>query len=289
LVYQHVVASDAIWRIELKDPRHSVGSPAPLISSRGINWRPSFSPDGKKIVFESDRLGYSDMWYCYSEGTNCSQLTSLRGTAGAGSWSPDGHYVAFEFQSQGYYQVYTVEVPGGQPRLLPTFPGCDNGAPTWSRDGQWIYFYSNHEKGLFQLWKVALSGGSPVQVTSNGGVHAIESDDGHFLYYSKLDQPGLWMAPLNGGGEKRILDQPPGFDWHSWVLGRGGVYYLNARDPQNATIEFFDFRKGESTPIARLKSAESYHGLAASPDGRSLLYVQNESDDSYIMLVKHFH
>jgi Tol biopolymer transport system component len=146
----------------------------------------------------------------------------MHGTAGTARWSPDGNYIVFEFQSQRYYQIYVVEVPGGRPRLVPTFPGADDGAPNWSRDGQWIYFYSDHEKGPFQLWKVPFKGGSPVQVTRNGGVYAIESDDGRFLYYSKIEQPGIWKMPLNGGDETRVLDQPEGYHWHSWGLVRDG-------------------------------------------------------------------
>src|SRR6201986_5512429 len=63
LAYEHATLSSGIWRIELTDKTHSSGDPAPTITARGmINWRPSFSPDGKKVVFESDRLGFSDIW-----------------------------------------------------------------------------------------------------------------------------------------------------------------------------------------------------------------------------------
>jgi Tol biopolymer transport system component len=289
LVYQHVVASDNIWRINLKDEKHRQGSPALVISARGINLRPNFSPDGKKIAFESDRLGYSDIWYCDNDGSDCTQLTSLHGTAGTARWSPDGHYIAFEFHPQEYYEVYVVEVPGGRPRLVSTFPGADNGAPDWSRDGQWIYFYSDHEGGPVQLWKVPFKGGPPVRVTRNGGVYAMESDDGRFLYYAKYEQPGIWKMPLNGGEETRVLDQPPGYAWHSWGLARNGIYFLNLSDTPNGRIEFFDFATRETTPIFSLeKPASRFGGLAVSPDGRSLLYGQNEFKDSYIMLVKNF-
>jgi Tol biopolymer transport system component/DNA-binding winged helix-turn-helix (wHTH) protein len=288
LVYQRVVTSNQIWRINLKDERHALGPPIHVISSRGFNRRPNFSPDGKKVAFESDRLGYSDIWYCDSDGSNCAQLTSLHGTAGTARWSPDGHYIVFEFQSQRFYQIYVVEVPGGRPRLVPTFPGADNGAPNWSRDGQWIYFYSNHEKGPFQLWKVPFKGGSPVQVTRNGGVYAIESDDGRFLYYSKLEQPGIWKMPLNGGEETRVLDQPEGYHWHSWGLARDGIYFLYLSDTPNGKIEFFDFATRETTPIFdQVRPAPSHNGLALSPNGTSLLYT-DDLKDSDLMLVKNF-
>src|ERR1700737_375527 len=275
LVYQHLLFSDNIWRINLKDESNSLSPPVLVISARGINGRPNFSPDGKKIAFESDRLGYSDIWYCDSDGSNCAQLTSLHGTAGTARWSPDGHYIAFEFQSQHYYQVYVVEVPAGRPRLVPTFPGADNGAPNWSRDGQWIYFYSKHEKGTFQLWKGPFKSGSPVQVTRNGGVYASESDDGRFLYYAKLEQPGIWKMPLNGGEETRVLDQPGA--WFNWALARTGIYLLKT-DTEKRRIEFFDFATRETTPIFPLvKPALGPGGLALSPDGRALLYAKNVS------------
>jgi Tol biopolymer transport system component/DNA-binding winged helix-turn-helix (wHTH) protein len=290
LLYVHFVRRDNIWGIHLRDEKHIQGPSAPIISARGINWRPDFSPDGKHIVFESDRLGYSDIWYCNSDGTNCAQLTSLQGTAGTARWSPDGHYIAFEFHRQEYYEIYVVEVPGGRPRLVPTFRGSDNGAPSWSRDGQWIYFYSDHEKGPFQLWKVPLQGGTPVQVTRNGGVYAMESNDGRFLYYAKYEEPGIWRMPLAGGEEVRILEHPETRLWFNWGLSRNGIYFLNLRDSPNGQIEFFDSKTGETIPIFGLqRPTAECGGVTVSPDGKSILYGQSEIGESYLMLVRNFH
>jgi Tol biopolymer transport system component/DNA-binding winged helix-turn-helix (wHTH) protein len=287
LVYQRTISTNDIWRLDLKDARHAFGSPTRVLSARGLNLRPSFSPDGKKIVFESDRLGYSDIWYCESDGSNCVQLTSLHGISGTARWSPDGHYISFESISQDYYEIYVIEVPSGRPHLVSTFPGVDNGTPNWSRDGKTIYFSSAHGSGTFQIWKVAFKGGSPVRVTRNGGVYAIESDDGRFLYYGKHDQPGVWKMPLDGGEETRVLDQPRG--WCNWQLVSTGIYFLNENFKPNGRIGFFDFATRETTPIFSLEKPRTlFGGLAVSPDGRSLLYAQTELDDSYIMLVKNF-
>ena len=288
LVYQHYVQSQDIWRLSLKDAWHSAGPPASLFTSRGFNRRPNFSPDGKKVVLESDRLGYSDIWYCDSDGSNCLQLTALHAQSGTARWSPDGHSICFESISQGNYEVYVIEVPGGQPRLIPTFPGADNGAPNWSRDGQWIYFYTNHEKGPFQLWKVPFKGGPPVQVTKNGGVYAAESDDGRFLYYSKYEQPGIWRMPLAGGEEARVLDQPAGSAWSDWALMRTGIYFLNQNVPPHGRIEFFDFATSRTIPVFSLEKSSPSGDLALAPDGRSLLYGQIDRQESYIMLVRTF-
>lgn len=288
LVYQHVTDNQTIWRINLKDDTHVLGPPVRAFSGRGFIRRPEFSPDGKKVVFESDRLGYSDIWYCEVNGTNCSQLTSFHGVSGTARWSPDGHHIAFESLSRHYYDIYTLEVPGGQPRVVPTFAETDNGAPNWSRDGQWIYFYSARDRGRLQLWKVPLNGGSPIQVTTSGGVYCTESDDGRFLYYSKYEQPGVWKMPLNGGEETRVLDQPSGHHWFNWEIRRTGIYFLNESVTPNGRIEFFDFGTHQKFPILTLEKPSFIGGLAVSRDGRSLLYGQTELEDSYLLLVKNF-
>src|SRR5262249_21687671 len=159
-----------------------------------------------------------------------------------------------------------LEVPDGRPRRLVTFPEGDNGAPNWSRDGKWIYFYSSHEKGPLQLWKVPFQGGTPVRVTKNGGGYATESADGQFVYLSKLEESGVWKMPLNGGEEQRVLDQPEGFNWFNWALASGGIYYVNQSDAQKPRIEFFDFATRKRTLIDVVEKARS--GLALAPDGK---------------------
>jgi Tol biopolymer transport system component len=209
LAYQEALRRDNIWRITLKNEKHAQGAPTGLISDKGSKLRPQFSPDGRRISFESDRLGSTEIWACDINGANCTQLTSLHGTTGTARWSPDGHTIAFEFHPGERAEVYVLDVPGGTPRLLTTNPGADNLAPTWSRDGQWIYFSSKSSKqggGPFQLWKVPARGGKPVQIAKTGGVGAAESADG-FLYFVKYELGGLWRMPLQGGSESLVLDK----------------------------------------------------------------------------------
>jgi Tol biopolymer transport system component len=185
---------------------------------------------------------------------NCGQLTSLHGTAGAARWSPDGRHIAFEFRPKEHSEIYLLEVGGGVPRLLPTLSGADNGGPSWSRDGKWIYFYSDRGSGPFQLWKIQLSGGSPVQVTKKGGVFGTESDDGRFLYYSKFETPGIWKMPLNGGEEFHILDQPAGESWSNWSLARNGIYFFGSNTgPNPASIFLTSHQARRSCSLPRTR------------------------------------
>lgn len=296
LVFQQSTQNDSIWRINLKDKTHALGPPVLAFSSRGFIRRPSLSPDGKKVAFESDRLGYSDIWICESNGSNCEQVTSLHTSSGTARWSPDGRKLVFESLYQKFFQVYVVQVPGGEPRLLRTFPETHNGAPNWSMDGEWIYFYSGHQHDTLELWKVSFKGGVPIEVTKNGGVYAIESDDGRSLYYAKLGR-GLWKMPLSGGQETHVLNQP--MSWYNWALAGTGVYFINeGKQPKGPVafrahrpgrIEFLDFATGETTRIYSLqKPASDFGGLTISPDGKYLLYGQSDVDDSYNMLVNNF-
>jgi dipeptidyl aminopeptidase/acylaminoacyl peptidase len=218
-------------------------------------------------------------------------LTSLGGHAGAPRWSPDGHSVAFEFRPKQHSEIFVVDVPGGVPRLVPTFPGSNNGGPNWSRDGQYIYFYSDRGGGPFQLWRVPSKGGPPIQVTRNGGIFGTESLDRRFLYYAKFDENGIWRMPLEGGEETRVFDQAGGGRWSSWALAQNGIYFLgHFHDPARETVQFFDFTTHNITSIWTLEKAGSGSwGLALSADGRSIIYPQIEFEQSNVMLVKNFH
>jgi Tol biopolymer transport system component/DNA-binding winged helix-turn-helix (wHTH) protein len=285
LVYKQTYIKEKILRVNLKDEKHAEGLPAVLNLKKGRNWRPNFSPDGKRFAFESV-LGYSEIWTCNSDGSNCEQLTSLQGTAGAPRWSPDGRSMAFEYRPSEHSEIYLLDLGGGMPRLLPTLPGADNGGPSWSRDGKWIYFYSDRGGTRFQLWRVLLKGGPPVQITRNGGLFAAESADGRFLYYSKYEAPGIWKVPLSGGEEKRVLDQAGEKEWYNWALGRNGVYFLKHR-AKGGDLDFFDFATGKTTNISTSDKQPGV-GLALAADGKSILYAETELEDANIMLVKNF-
>jgi len=136
------------------------------------------------------------------------------------------------------------------------------------------------------LWKVPLQGGPPVQITRDGGLFAAESADGRFLYYSKFEAPGIWKVSIQGGEEERVLDQAGGNEWYNWALARNGIYFLR-HHKGGAVLDFFDFATGRTISLST-SDRENWIGLAVSADGRSILYAENELEDSTIMLVKNF-
>jgi Tol biopolymer transport system component/DNA-binding winged helix-turn-helix (wHTH) protein len=287
LVYEQGESKFDIWRLDLKDSKHHGQRPSALVSEKGDKMRPDLSPDGKKIAFESNRLGFWDIWTCDVGSNNCDQITSLHGTAGRARWSPDGRHIAFEFHPHEQSEIYVAEVPGGFPHLVQTIPGADNLSPSWSRDGKWLYFASKRGTEPFEVWKMPVQGGSATRITKNGGISPVESPDGQFLYYTKYEQGGVWRMPLQGGQETVVLKDVEGGSWPNWGVTADGIYYLRFGKFPVVTIDFFEFATGKTIPIWSLEKEPGW-GLSLSGDGRSIVYIQSEFSESNLMLVKNF-
>lgn len=286
LVYQQGVFKSNIWRLDLRDPTHHERLPVPIVSEKGDKMRPELSPDGKKIAFESNRLGFWDLWTCEIGKRDCNQVTSLHGTAGRARWSPDGRYIAFEFHPNEHSEIYMVEVPEGVPHLLPTIPGADNLSPSWSRDGKWLYFASKRGTEAFQIWKMPVQGGDPVQLTRHGGISAVESPDGRYLYYSKFEEGGVWRMTTQGRDETQVLDLS-GDGWPNWALGSEGIYFLKFSKSSPPTVQFLSFATGKTHIVWTLEREPGW-GIDISGNGKSIIFTQDDFAESNLMMVENF-
>ncbi len=294
LAYTQMVDDENIWRLPLAAAgRSSVATP--LISSTLSDDGPDFSPDGRKIVFASNRTGDFGIWVCDADGANPVQLVN-RGPylTGTPRWSPDGRWIAYDSRSsepgrEGNADIFVAGAAGGTPRQL-TVDAAENVAPSWSRDGKWIYFGSSRGGGM-QIWKVSLESDQTVQVTRQGGFEGFESVDGKFLYYAKgRSEAGIWRIPVTGGDEKLVLDHHQAGYWRLWNVIEGGIYFATASNPHQPVIEFFDFASRKVSQVIALTRPlpRSAPGLSVSPDRRWLLFTQMDQSGSDIMLVTGF-
>jgi Tol biopolymer transport system component/predicted Ser/Thr protein kinase len=289
LAYVQELYDANIWRIELPNSKVGSNSPTKLIASTMSEEGPQYSPDGKRMVFESGQRGNSEIWVCDSDGTNPIQLTSYDRLTGTPRWSPDGRHIAFDSRAESHSDIYVTSAEGGSPRRITTGTS-DDVVPSWSRDGQWIYFASNRT-GDNQVWKAPAGGGEAVQVTREGGFAAFESPDGKFIYYAKgQSAPGIWRIPVAGGEETLVLNQPAAGYWGYWAVVDEGIYFLNSESKQHPVIEFFRFatRRVRQIAVMEKEAAKWNPGFAISPDGRWILYTQVDQSDSNIMLVENF-
>ena len=276
-----------LYRVELRGP---AGEPEPFLVSTRLEHIAEYSPKGDAIAFVSHRSGSQEIWLADADGSRPRQITSMGGPVTSNPrWSPDGTQIVFDSRREGSADLYVVGPQGGPPRRLTTNPGYE-GEARWSRDGRWIYFHS-YRSGATELWKMPAGGGEAIQVTRNGGRNAFESPDGRWLYYVKGPQGGaeLWRAPLAGGDEARVLEHL--YDGHDYVVTSRGVYFVEARPgnawPRTGSLRYLDLSSGKLTTLRQ--GLKVSLGLTLSPDGRFLIYAQEDVWGSDLMLVDNFH
>ena len=293
LAWSQGIFDSNIWQVELSGAAAPTGrkqSAQALITSTRTDVSPHFSPDGKRIVFASNRSGSAEIWVCDSTGERPVQLTAFnRSTTGSPRWSPDGRQIVFDGRAEGSADIYVINAEGGKPRRLTT-DSSEEVVPNWSRDGQWIYFCSNRS-GNQQIWKMPASGGQAVQITRLGGVDNQESPDGQFIYYTKQrNLPGIWRMPAAGGAETLVLEAHRAGYWRQWEVVAPGIYFATAETPDRPLLEFFSFATGKVTTVFALEKRlpGTYSALSVSSDGRRLIWTQADQSSSDIMLMENF-
>jgi Tol biopolymer transport system component len=290
LAYVHGFSHTSIWRVaapslEGKRPP-PLNQPTPLISSTRDDQFPHFSPDGKKIAFQSTRSGNLEVWACDADGSNAVQVTSFSGPdVTTPRWSPDGGRIAFDSNAAGDWDIYVVGANGGKSRRMTTNPAND-GNPSWSQDGRWIYFDSART-GLQQVWKMSANGGEAVQVTKDGGYAPLESPDGKFLFYTKaLFSTNLWKIPVEGGEASKVLEGLSSYQ--NFAIVDSGLYFVPTRNTRgDSSIQFLSFATNKISNIAMFEKTRLY-GLKVSPDGKWILYGHEQQSGSELMLVENF-
>ena len=135
---------------------------------------PSWSPDGKRIVFTSDRAGRgavgitSEIYVMDADGQNEQRLTNNRKNDSFPSWSPDGKRIAFSSDRKGdleNFEIYVMDADGGNEQKLTNNRGDDN-FPSWSPDGKKILFDSDQD-GKRDIYLMDADGGNLQNLTNN--------------------------------------------------------------------------------------------------------------------------
>lgn len=127
------------------------GAPRDLGSGRNVprGTSPTWSPDGREIVFLHYRAGATDIWIAPLKG-NARRLLDRRRFEGAAdlTWSPDGQHIAFSVKRDDYADVSIVARDGTNPRRLSPCCGED---PDWSPDSDMIAYESDRGIALLPL------------------------------------------------------------------------------------------------------------------------------------------
>ena len=258
---------------------------------------PSFSSDGRSVVFRGERDGRTGLWLLERGAERPQQLTQLAdpvGFEGRAAWSPDGRTIAFERRlPSGTTAIVLFDVATREERPLPVegLPegGPGAGDPAWFPDGTRLVLVARDPERFRDgtLWIVAVAGGAATPVPdapSRASAPAV-SPDGRIACLAEQADGRLQVCVQ---GRALTSHEDVATSRVRWTDGgRALLYSADGRlwkrsvtDAESSEIPFtaaiaFERPRSELAP-ARFpepgvaQAARGFTGLALAPDARSI-------------------
>ncbi|MHB1081086.1 MAG: TolB family protein [Prosthecobacter sp.] len=147
-----------------------------LTQENCFNWTPRWSPDGRRLLFETTRNelpgggeggGQRDIYVMDADGKNQTNLTA-NSYGHSAAWSPDGKHIAY--MNNG--SIFIMNSDGSSKKDVSHGKVRDS-EPAWSPDGQWIAFTRTHKNSrAMDIWIMKSDGTGQRQITFNEGMTA---------------------------------------------------------------------------------------------------------------------
>ncbi len=141
-----------------------------LLRSKEPLLSPSWSPDGKSVVYVSFETSRPAIFVQELATGKRTQLTNFRGLNGAPAWSPDGRSLALVLSKDGNPEIYTLDIASKRFTRITNHYGIDT-EPNWSADGKAVMFTSNRG-GKPQIYQITLSNKRVERLTFDGDYNA---------------------------------------------------------------------------------------------------------------------
>ena len=203
------------------------GTATRITSGPGFDSQPRWSPDGKRIVFLSDRSGAENVWLMDPDGTKSKALTKGTNNLYASpEWTPDGNYIVVSRTSGvlgSVYELWLIHKDGGSGAAMLRVQAGPNAPPpmntlgaAFGKDPRYIWV-SRHRGGFgynlqYPLWQLAIYDRqtgrlfTQTDVYGSGMRPALSSDGKWMVYATRHDaETGLRLRNMTSGDEKWLV------------------------------------------------------------------------------------
>src|SRR2546425_1248491 len=188
-----------------------------LTNTTASNLRPAWSPDGKRIAFQSNRNGSYHIYVMDSDGGNVVQLTNGDADDRHPAWSPDGKFVAVDSGDAAKREIWTIEVSSKR-RTQVTKLGAITSFPIYLPDGSLIYV-SEHvtiDQSWTDLWMVDPNATNTIDARSAvaGQIQAqgpfeLSTDARQLLFASpRSGNFEIYSVTLDAAGKAALAEKP---------------------------------------------------------------------------------
>ena len=174
-----------------------------------VNHNPVWTPDGKRIAFNSDKEGLPKIYWQLADGSGgLEQLTSSQNSNVPMSWSPDGQLLAFmESNPTTGSDIWVLRLSDRKPQPFLQTP-FNESVPRFSPDGRWLAYISN-ESGRYEVYVQPYPGpGGKWQISTEGGTEPVWNRNGRELFYrtgDKMMAVDITAQPGFAAGKPRTL------------------------------------------------------------------------------------
>ena len=151
------VGNSEIYKLDLATRKKTK-----LTNSVAIDVSASYAPDGKKIVFNSDRNGKRHIYVADSDGNNVKRISREGGSYYTPVWSPRGDMIAFTKQEGGQFYIGVMETNGSNERMIAKSFHVEG--PTWAPNGRYLLYFKEERTvndgsgGESSLYSIDLTG-----------------------------------------------------------------------------------------------------------------------------------
>lgn len=229
---------------------------------------PSWSPDGSRIVFYSEREGNAEIYVMDADGGNQKRLTSTPSDEGYPMWSPDGGTITFDSDRDGNFEIYAMNTDGSGVRRLTNHPARDVSA-SWSPNGKQIAFMSDRDGG-FDVYVMNVDGSNTTRRTTTGTAwFPVWSPDGSRLAFHVGRD--IHVVAREGSALTRLTTDPANGMYPTWSPDGSKIGFMSWR---NGRTELF-VMNADGSDQRLLSSMESGDAIDPrwSPDGRKIAFV----------------